>query len=63
MSNVIDLTEYIKIKKGREQQGRPLSEDAQAEFNRRVMRIKESIERIDKLAKELRGEANKAGST
>lgn len=52
--NVIDLTEYIKLKRGLEKEGRPIPADAQAEFNRRVMRIKESIERIDKLAKELR---------
>jgi hypothetical protein len=57
--NVVDLTEYLKLKKNLEQQGRPLDKDAQAQLNQRIIRIRESIARIDKLMRELRnGEPN-----
>lgn len=52
--NVIDLTEYIKLKQGLEKQGRPLDKDAQAQLHQRIIRIRESIARIDKLMHELR---------
>lgn len=52
--NVVDLTEYLKLKKNLEQQGRPLDKDAQAQLNQRIIRERESIARIDKLMQELR---------
>lgn len=51
-NNVIDLTEYIKLKQGLEKQA--LDKDAQAQLNQRIIRIRESIARIDRLMKELK---------
>lgn len=53
-ANVIDLTEYIKLKQGLEKQGRPLDKDAQAQLNQRIIRIRESIARIDRFMQELK---------
>lgn len=55
-ANVIDLTEYIKLKRNLEKQGKPFAPDQQDQFNQRVIRIRESIARIDRLMKELRSQ-------
>lgn len=53
-NNVVDLTEYLKLKQGLEKQGRPLDKDAQAQLHQRIIRIRESIARIDRLMQELK---------
>lgn len=55
--NVVSLTEYINIKRGLEREGRTLS----PELNQRILRIRESIDRVDKLIKELREDPNNVG--
>lgn len=51
---VIDLTEYLRLKKNLEKEGKTLSPQAQISLYERAERIKASIARIELLMKELK---------
>lgn len=52
--NVVDLTEYLRLKKNLEKEGKPLSAQSQVSLYERAERIKASIARIELLMKELK---------
>jgi hypothetical protein len=51
MGELINLEEYLKIKRNLEREGKPVND-----LTEKIKRIRESIARLDALAKELRGE-------
>ena len=49
MGEVIDITEYLRIKKNLEKEGKPVDN-----LPEKIERIRASIERLDKLMKDLK---------